>query len=184
MSSSYLPYSRNHSSLVPWSNWVTCENIDLGTELETANLFTCTVITRHKTVVSWVTYMEQVYITVCIEVALFPGYLQILSHSCGEKFSTLELRLSVPDFVSHLIFLQSCKTKSRTESLGSRLISLHSCEIKSWSDLRTRLGQQSIIPTLTIVYLVLYWWTLCDLLMILMDPVWPANDICWFCTPF
>ena len=36
---------------------------------------------------------------------------------------SLEPRLSVPDFVSQLfpVFLQSCETKSRTESLGSRL---------------------------------------------------------------
>ena len=83
--------------------------------------------------------MEQVYITVCID----------------------RPRLSVPDFVSQPIFLQSCEIKSgteslgsriflhrceiksRTESLGSRLIFLHSCEIKSESGLGTRLGQHN-----------------------------------------
>ena len=34
---------------------------------------------------------------------------------------TLLARLSVPDFVSQPIFLQSCETKSRMESPGSRL---------------------------------------------------------------
>ena len=38
---------------------------------------------------------------------------------------SLEPRLSVPDFVSQLWFLQSCETKSGMESLGSRLFNLH-----------------------------------------------------------
>ena len=35
--------------------------------------------------------------------------------------SSLEPRLSIPDFVSQPIFLQSCETKSGMESLGLRL---------------------------------------------------------------
>ena len=38
-----------------------------------------------------------------------------------EHTSSLEPRLSVPDFVSQLIILQNCETKSGMESLGSRL---------------------------------------------------------------
>ena len=148
MSSSYLPYSRNHSSLVPWSNWVTCENIIfLGTGVETANLFTCTVIYTSQDC----SLLSNLY-GASIHNGMYRGSSSFVPRplvliAVEKKFSILELRLSVPDFVSHLIFFQSCKTKSRTESLGSRLISLHSREIKSWSDLRTRLGQQSIIPT-------------------------------------
>ena len=40
----------------------------------------------------------------------------------SQVFTSLVPRLSVPDFVSQLsIFLQSCETKSGTESLGTRL---------------------------------------------------------------
>ena len=38
-----------------------------------------------------------------------------------EHTASLEPRLSVTDFVSQPIFLQNCETKSRMESLGSRL---------------------------------------------------------------
>ena len=46
-------------------------------------------------------------------------------------FLSFEHRLFILDFVSQL-YLQSCKTKSRTESLGSRLILLCSGEKEGW----------------------------------------------------